>query len=348
MKGFVKKLLSCTLAAAMICTLAPNGGGSTGSKVEAASSGKWVLTATDKGIPGDYSSGNIKYTYKDGGKTSDNYYQLVTIGGDYDTTYQDKKIQAVAEYYQECQIPKDSYTPGETISLQLRLYTKNSGPIHFNGKCQVIIDGHEEGYNGTGTPTYSYMTNSKGNYWLEADNGNTYAVGDDSVSDTFTAEMPKNPSDGDKLDIAFLGRGDRTAGSPLYYKWIYTYSASGSSDDDDADSIGEDTDDEDDIVVGQVKNVKLTNKKVKRIYISYSAVSGAKGYEIQYATNKKLSGAKKLTSTTTKGYLKKKGKKATFKKGKTYYARVRAYAKDSKGNKIYGKWSAKKKVKIKK
>ena len=28
MKGFVKKLLSCTLAAAMICTLTPNGGDS--------------------------------------------------------------------------------------------------------------------------------------------------------------------------------------------------------------------------------------------------------------------------------------------------------------------------------
>ena len=26
MKGFVKKLLSCTLAAALICTLTPNGG----------------------------------------------------------------------------------------------------------------------------------------------------------------------------------------------------------------------------------------------------------------------------------------------------------------------------------
>ena len=327
------------------------GGGSTGSKVEAASSGKWVLTATDKGIPGDYSSGNIKYTYKDGGKTSDNYYQLVTIGGDYDTTYQDKKIQAVAEYYQECQIPKDSYTPGETISLQLRLYTKNSGPIHFNGKCQVIIDGHEEGYNGTGTPTYSYMTNSKGNYWLEADNGNTYAVGDDSVSDTFTAEMPKNPSDGDKLDIAFLGRGDRTAGSPLYYKWIYTYSASGSSstnEDEDATTIGEDSDD-DDLVVGQVTNVKLTNKKVKRIYIKYDAVSGATGYEIRYSTNSSLSGAKKMNASTTKGYFKNaKGKKATFKKGKTYYVQVRAFAKDSSGEKVYGPWSAKKKVKIKK
>ena len=315
-------------------------GGSTGSKVEAASSGKWVLTATDKGIPGDYSSGNIKYTYKDGGKTSDNYYQLVTIGGDYDTTYQDKKIQAVAEYYQECQIPKDSYTPGETISLQLRLYTKNSGPIHFNGKCQVIIDGHEEGYNGTGTPTYSYMTNSKGNYWLEADNGNTYAVGDDYVSDTFTAEMPKNPSDGDKLDIAFLGRGDRTAGSPLYYKWIYTYSASGSSstnEDEDATTIGEDSDD------------KLTNKKVKRIYIKYDAVSGATGYEIRYSTNSSLSGAKKMNASTTKGYFKNaKGKKATFKKGKTYYVQVRAFAKDSSGEKVYGPWSAKKKVKIKK
>ena len=122
-----------------------------------------------------------------------------------------------------------------------------------------------------------------------------------------------------------------------------------SDDDDDATTIGEDTDDEDDIVVGQVQNVKLTNKKVKRIYISYSAVSGAVGYQIQYSTNSSMSGAKSMNASVTKGYFKNaKGKKATFKKGKTYYVRVRAYAKNSDGDKVYGKWSAKKKVTIKK
>ena len=62
-----------------------------------------------------------------------------------------------------------------------------------------------------------------------------------------------------------------------------------------------------------------------------------------------MSGAKKMKASTTKGYFKNaKGKKATFKKGKTYYVQVRAFAKDSSGEKVYGPWSAKKKVKIKK
>ena len=116
---------------------------------------------------------------------------------------------------------------------------------------------------------------------------------------------------------------------------------------EDATTIGDDDDDE--IEVAQVKNVKLTNKRVKRIYISFSPVSGANGYEIRYATKKSMSGAKKMTAKVTKGYFKTaKGKKATFKKGKTYYVQVRAFVKDSDGDKVYGAWSDKKKVKIKK
>lgn len=116
---------------------------------------------------------------------------------------------------------------------------------------------------------------------------------------------------------------------------------------EDATTIGDDDDDE--IEVAQVKNVKLTNKRVKRIYISYSPVSGATGYEIRYSTKKSMSGSKKMTAKVTKGYFKTaKGKKATFKKGKTYYVQVRAFVKDSDGDKVYGPWSVKKFVKIKK
>ena len=87
--------------------------------------------------------------------------------------------------------------------------------------------------------------------------------------------------------------------------------------------------------------VKVTNKKVKRIYVKYNAVSGATGYEIRYSTSSSMSGAKKFATTSKKGYI-------ANKKGKTYYIQVRAYAKDSFGDKVYSKWSAKKKVKIKK
>ena len=103
------------------------------------------------------------------------------------------------------------------------------------------------------------------------------------------------------------------------------------------------------IKLGQVKKLKLTNKKGKHIYVSFKAVSGAEGYQVEYAVKKSMKGAKSATATVTKGYfLDAKGKKIAFKKGKTYYVLVRAYAKDASGKTVYGKWSSKKKVKIKK
>ena len=51
---------------------------------------------------------------------------------------------------------------------------------------------------------------------------------------------------------------------------------------------------------------------------------------------------KKSTTTKTSVRFKK------LKKGKTYYVKVRAYKKDSANSKVYGSYSAVKKVKIKK
>ena len=104
---------------------------------------------------------------------------MLTSGGEYGTTYKEKTEDAVADYYHECKQPNSSYKAGETASLSMRLYTKNSGVIHHNGKCWAYLDKHYDGYNGTGTPAYSYFTspNSKDKYVLEADNGKTFAEG---------------------------------------------------------------------------------------------------------------------------------------------------------------------------
>lgn len=84
-------------------------------------------------------------------------------------------------------------------------------------------------------------------------------------------------------------------------------------------------------VKGAKKDVTVTAKKV----------SGAKGYQIRYATNKKMSGAKSIVSTST-------SKKITGLKANTkYYIQVRAYKLDTKGKKVYGAWSAPKAVNTK-
>jgi hypothetical protein len=61
-------------------------------------------------------------------------------------------------------------------------------------------------------------------------------------------------------------------------------------------------------------------------------------YQIQYSTKKSFKGKKSKTVYGRKCTIKK------LKKGKTYYFRVRGYAYGAG----YGKWSSKKKVKIKK
>lgn len=87
-------------------------------------------------------------------------------------------------------------------------------------------------------------------------------------------------------------------------------------------------------------NVKLVNSKAKTMAISYQAVTGAKGYEISYATNAKFKGATKVLTKSKSKTIKK------LKKGKTYYVRVRAYKMDSTGNKIFGSYSKNAKIKI--
>ncbi|MBP3233527.1 MAG: glycoside hydrolase family 9 protein [Eubacterium sp.] len=86
------------------------------------------------------------------------------------------------------------------------------------------------------------------------------------------------------------------------------------------------------------------NKKKQAVTLSWSKKSGATGYQIQYATNKKFK-SKKVVEITGSDITTTRIKK--LKKKKTYYIRVRAY-KTVSGRKQYSAWSTKKKVKIKK
>lgn len=89
---------------------------------------------------------------------------------------------------------------------------------------------------------------------------------------------------------------------------------------------------------GSIKSAK--NIKRCKIKLKLNKVAGAKGYQIRYATNKKFK--KAVIRNSRLSYTIRK-----LKKGKTYYVEARAYIKSGK-NKVYGKWSKAKKVKIKK
>ena len=89
-----------------------------------------------------------------------------------------------------------------------------------------------------------------------------------------------------------------------------------------------------------IKNAK--SKDNKKIILRWKKVTGISGYQIQYAVNKTF---KKAKSQWVKN--KKKTCQIKVQKKKTYFVRIRAY-KTSGKNKIYGKWSITKKVKIRK
>ena len=84
----------------------------------------------------------------------------------------------------------------------------------------------------------------------------------------------------------------------------------------------------------------LKNIKTRKVTVKIKKVSGASGYQIRYSLKSNMKSSKTATTTSTTKTL------TNLKKGKTYYVQVRAYKKDSKGNRVYGSWSSKQKVKV--
>lgn len=91
-------------------------------------------------------------------------------------------------------------------------------------------------------------------------------------------------------------------------------------------------------------SIKKLSKGKKKFTVTWAKVSGVKGYQIQYSSDKKF---KKNNKSVT--VAKQKTTKATVKKLKSkkkYYVRVRTY-KTVSGKKIYSSWSKVKSVKTK-
>ncbi|MBR1599829.1 MAG: fibronectin type III domain-containing protein [Lachnospiraceae bacterium] len=99
-------------------------------------------------------------------------------------------------------------------------------------------------------------------------------------------------------------------------------------------------------VPAKAKIASVKNNKSKAFVVIWKKVNDVKGYEVKYALNKKFTKSKKTKDITSSSEVSFTAKK--LKKGKTYYVKVRAYNTDSQNTKVYGKWSAVKKVKIKK
>lgn len=98
------------------------------------------------------------------------------------------------------------------------------------------------------------------------------------------------------------------------------------------------------VTVKKVSLKKVKSSKKKTLLVQWKKVSGVTGYQIQIATNKKMTKGKKTYKVTKAKTTKKTIKK--LKRKKKYYVRICAYKKVN--GKVYtGKWSAVKKVKVK-
>lgn len=97
------------------------------------------------------------------------------------------------------------------------------------------------------------------------------------------------------------------------------------------------------IKVEKASITKLQSKKAGRVAVNWKKVKHARGYQLVYGSNAKMTkGKNSVTASST-------GKTITnLKKGRTYYVKVRAYKTDSTGKKVYGSYSKTLKVKVKK
>ena len=94
------------------------------------------------------------------------------------------------------------------------------------------------------------------------------------------------------------------------------------------------------IKINKTKITKIGKSKKYKTQIKYKKIPNAYKYEIQYGTNRKFKAAKTKRTKNTKYTISK------LKNKKTYYIRIRAYGYQF-GERVYGKWSITKKLKIK-
>ncbi|SDB22308.1 hypothetical protein [Eubacterium oxidoreducens] len=87
-----------------------------------------------------------------------------------------------------------------------------------------------------------------------------------------------------------------------------------------------------------IKSYKAKKKKVK---LTLKKIAGVSGYQIRYSYKKNMKKSKTVTTSKVTKTIK------NLKSNKTVYIKVRAYKKDALGNRVYGAWSKKIKVKVK-
>ena len=240
-------------------------------ETQATSNGTWVLTSKGMNTPGDTKGDHRKYSFS-GSVLSNGYVQLVVSGGVYD-----QSGFVTATHYHECSQPKASYGSGETATLTMRYYTKDSTPIHYNGDAEIDCFAPKQAY--FGSAWYGYFREPvTREYRVKEPTDATFYDGDcplQTLKTTFT--FPSEAEIGEQLDIVFLvgtaSRYEEGPGLPdnddytaynnfkyEFYKWSYTFKATPAK-----------------AKIASIKNVKGAKAKV-----NVKKVKGAQKYQVRY------------------------------------------------------------------
>jgi uncharacterized repeat protein (TIGR02543 family) len=197
----------------------------------------------------------------------------------------------------------DDKTGGTKISEDLEVYSAATYYAHWKDKATVTFDCNGGWFTGwwTGNKQDKSYTSSRIDY---------------SIGHVFE-ELPEAARTGYAFDGWYT---DKTGGSKIQEPFTLgddgTYYAHWSA-----------------VSTGKAK-VKSVTAGGDTLSVELTKVSGADGYEVLYATNKKMTKAKKISTQDTTVLLQK------LKAGKQYYVKSRAYTLDSTGQKVYGSYSS--------
>lgn len=224
-------VLAVVMAVTLIQIFAPM------EKASAATTGTWVLTKTEYHAYKDgkeqyVSSFNEYYKYRCyfRGVTDDNFVKFQVSGGYYDYAG-NAKNNMTCDAYHLCSVPKSSYAAGGLVTITLKNYAANVKNNASWGQSwlEIYLEDKDRAAKGEDP----YFNSWKGT--VEFDPNGGYLWQDSEVpptavtSGTFTAKMPENAKNGDRLAIAFCGT--TASGSPdinlyggaVWYRWIYTF-----------------------------------------------------------------------------------------------------------------------------
>lgn len=276
----------------------------------------------------------------------DSYYKINVVAGQSYYLYADPELNVNFRWWQEQNFEDDNYLPGSNFyATKSETYYIKAYPSWNNNKTFdfTVLAGQQ--FTGTvtkadsrGDNIYYYTPVLSGQYTFEvtssdpeADpylnigmmkgtNWSSLKAKDSQTTHTFGKEsVTANLQAGRCYAISVYDDSDE-----YYYPYTLALTQTPS------------------VSVDKVVVKKAVSTKAKKATVTWKKVSGVNGYQVTYSLKKNFKKAKSVTVAATKAKVTLK----KLKKGKTYYVKVRAF-KVVEGNKYYGAYSKKLKVKVK-